>query len=107
MKKDMTHTIIFNAKSSYMYYKDEKNFETAWIYNCEFVEQLMHVIDLELRAKGWIYLRNIYDKLGMNANNVPATLGWDKKKYKDFKYIIIGHKDKDEIEIILNPEELT
>lgn len=102
----MKHTIIFNKDSSYQYYNSKEPDGSEWCYNSEFVKNMMMTNELILKDRGWLYLREIYDRLGIESIPISPILGWDAYQNPKFEYKIVEHRDENSFEIILNPEEL-
>ena len=102
----MKHTIIFSKDTASEYFYDKEDSNMSWIYNKEFVCQTMHTNSLILKYKGWLYLREVYNRLGLDATKIPARLGWELSRKSRFKYKIIEHEDEEKFEIIVDPEEL-
>lgn len=103
----MDHIIRFNKDTaSQYYYSDKENSGIEWAYNHDFISNMMKTAEMILRSKGYLYLRDLYEKLGINALAVSPILGWDEKQHPKFKYKIVECKDIYEIQIIVNPKEL-
>ena len=95
----MKHTIIFDEKKTKYGCGSQE-------YNGQFIECVMLSCEADMKQYGWLYLREIYVRLGLpvDLKEVPAYLGWEKKK---FKYYMEYDPESLCWKIIVNPHDLS
>lgn len=90
--------LIFNNESP-MWYESSDNPDTAWLYNDEYVCNMMEFFTHIIKTSQYLYVRTIAERLGIDPLQFKADLGWEKGIYDKFEYQTVANKEKQEIRI--------
>ncbi len=90
--------LIFN-KESPMWYESPDNCDTAWLYNDEYVCNMMEYVKLNIKTSQYLYVRTIAERFGIDPLQFKADLGWEKGIYDTFEYKTSADEEKQEIRI--------
>lgn len=71
---DLDMTLIFDGRSKRFFTEQENN--DAFI-----TEALRHLTEMNER-RGYLYLREVYEELGLDAKSINPNLGWEGSKFE-------------------------